>query len=180
MYDRSQSSGPKRKVIYTVFIDEFYYDEHPKTNEPVSWKEFVNKPNREMHILCNTEYSPDKVSSLTTSSFMISQRSIKTFYNVDNTSTAWGLETETEGYKRVSATNRSNRSSSNGYENMISEGVVGEQWSSYVEPSTNRQRTDDVYTACMQRNRDLNGDGVISRDEVNGIYQLKSKCLAIG
>ena len=42
-------------------------------------KTFVNQENREMHILCNTQRSEDRESSLTTSSIMISQRSIKTF-----------------------------------------------------------------------------------------------------
>lgn len=164
LYERSKTQ--KGKVVYTVFIDEFYYDKHPDTGEIVSWKDFVNHSNREMHILCNTEYSPDKASSLTTSSFMISQRSIKTFYNVDKVSTAWGIETETEGFKRVSAPDKIKGSASDGYQNMLDEGVVGKSWGNYVVPATNIQTSDAAYTACMQRNRDLNGDGTITRDEV--------------
>ncbi|MCL3850520.1 DUF4906 domain-containing protein [Parabacteroides sp. GYB001] len=171
LYKRSQSSENKdksKKVVYTVFIDEFYYDTDPKSGKTVSWKEFVNQPNREMHILCNTAYSPDKASSLTTSSFMISQRSIKTFYDIENpsVSTAWGIETETEGYKRVTAKSRSGRSDSNGHDNMIAEGVVDKDWNKYVAVSTNKQKSEDAYTACMQRNRDLNGNGVIDENEV--------------
>lgn len=90
----------KGDVVYTMFVDEFYYDRNPMTGntDNLLWKKFVNQPNREMHILCNTEYSQDRESSLTTSSIMISQRSIKTFYN-ENASglkTAWGIETINE------------------------------------------------------------------------------------
>lgn len=52
-----------------------------------------------MHILCNTQFSEDKESSLTTSAVMVSQRSIKTFYNEkagSDLKTAWGLETVNE------------------------------------------------------------------------------------
>ena len=165
LYTRA-SSKKTGKVVYTVFIDEFYYDKHPETGQQVSWKEFVNHSNREMHILCNTEYSPDRASSLTTSSFMISQRSIKTFYNTAKVSTAWGMETETEGFRRVSAAKGTKGSASDGYKNMLREGVVGRRWSNYVEFATNTQTSDAAYTACMQRNRDLDGDGTITEDEV--------------
>ena len=66
-------------MLYAIltFVDEFYYDGKP-------WKEFVNQANREMHILCKTQYSHDTESSLTTSSILLSQRSIKTFYDTNN------------------------------------------------------------------------------------------------
>ncbi|MDH6344218.1 hypothetical protein M2480_003133 [Parabacteroides sp. PFB2-12] len=91
------------EAVYTMYIDEFYYEKDPRTGQEAYqtfWKEFVNIPNREMHILCNTDFSKDQESSLTTSSIMISQRSIKTFYNTNTSltalTTAWGIETLNE------------------------------------------------------------------------------------
>ena len=49
---------------------------------------------------------------------------------------------------------------------MIAEGVVDKDWNKYVAVSTNKQKSEDAYTACMQRNRDLNGNGVIDENEV--------------
>lgn len=101
-----------------MYIDEFYYPCDPrnghygerdengnltadaKAKEGTDfWKQFVNQPNREVHILCNTQFSEDRESSLTTSAVMVSQRSIKTFYNEkagSDLKTAWGLETVNE------------------------------------------------------------------------------------
>lgn len=88
------------KVTYTVFINEFYYDEKPGTTVEADWRDFVNCDNRQMHILCDTKYSLDEQSSLTTSNIMINQRSIKTIYNKNLTQselpTAWGIETKSE------------------------------------------------------------------------------------
>ena len=101
------------QAVYTMYIDEFYYPCDPrnghygerdgngnltaqaKAKEGTDfWKQFVNQPNREVHILCNTQFSEDRESSLTTSAVMVSQRSIKTFYNEkagSDLKTAWGV-----------------------------------------------------------------------------------------
>ena len=46
-------------AAFTVFIDEYYYDTNPINNNNVHWSKFANADNREMHILCDTEYSSD-------------------------------------------------------------------------------------------------------------------------
>lgn len=153
------------KAAFTVFIDEFYYE-----NDESNWKKFVNVPNREMHILCDTRYSQDQESSLTTSNFLISQRSIKTFYDLDNTTTAWGVETVREGEMLATGEiNPSDASTTNGRWNMFSYmKYTGKSWSTYVQSSTNAltDTYNKVAYACLQRNRDLNGDTKISDDEV--------------
>lgn len=153
------------KASFTVFIDEFHYD-----NDAANWKRFVNVPNREMHILCDTRYSQDQESSLTTSNFLISQRSIKTFYDLDNATTAWGVETIREG--DMLGTNNftpSDPSTTNGRWNMYNYmNYTNKSWKEYIQSSSNTL-TDDynkVAYACLQRNRDLNGNGLIDDNEV--------------
>lgn len=91
----------RKRIYMTVFVDEFYYDEHPFTPDvPKSelWKSFVNQPNRLMHILCDANLSFDKESSATGSVITIRQRSIQTPYNIEKEDllTGWGCETDDE------------------------------------------------------------------------------------
>lgn len=153
------------KASFTVFVDEFYYE-----NEEMNWKKFVNVPNREMHILCDTRYSQDQESSLTTSNFLISQRSIKTFYDLDNVATAWGVETIREGEMLKKGTiSTTNASTTNGRWNMYNYlKYTNKKWNAYIQSSSNtlHDNVNRVAEACLQRNRDLNGDGTITDDEV--------------
>lgn len=182
-------------AVFTVFIDEYYYDTDPVTGAAhPHWSKFVNCDNREMHILCDTQYSQDQESSLTTSNFLISQKSIKTFYNTDESqATAWGIESTNEVIYGNSDSNGrlpiQNRqvisgdeisgnyypSKTNGRYNMY-KNIFGEKnrfaWDTYIDLSSNELKDNsgsNVYLlqqACLQRNRDLNGDGVIDNDEI--------------
>ena len=95
-----QSAFLEGKIYVTAFVDEFYYEKHPLSGieSPTLWKQFVNKPNRLMHILCDNKKSLDGSSSATGSIITIRQRSIQTPYNVgnDNLTDAWGCETTDE------------------------------------------------------------------------------------
>lgn len=179
--DNTDFWDDKGEVCYTAFIDEFYYDENPKTKSTSStlWKRFVNVPNRKMHILCDTKYSPDKQSSLTTSNILINQRSIKTVYNLDesltNLTTAWGIETVDETPDNYFEGKSNDRTSlANGrYMTFVIAGdaMLGNEWNTYVDfSSAKKQKLQKDYEkaqyACMQRNRDLNGDGIVSSDEI--------------
>lgn len=91
------------EIYFTIFIDEYYYEKHPIEGEDSPkdlWKQFVNQPNRLMHILCGSNISIDGESSATNSVITIRQRSIQTPYNTtkDQTRlpTAWGCETMDE------------------------------------------------------------------------------------
>ena len=88
-------------LYVTVFVDEYFYESDPLNSGVQSqdlWKQFVNKPNRLMHIVCDTDTSKDGDSSLTVSVLTIRQRSIQTPYNLNNNElmTAWGCEAEDE------------------------------------------------------------------------------------
>lgn len=105
--DRNRVSAFRRDangndcIYVTVFVDEYYYDADPlnSENKPQDlWKQFVNKSNRILHILCDSKVSKDGDSSLTSSVITIRQRSIQTPYNIDKGGlvTAWGCESEDE------------------------------------------------------------------------------------
>lgn len=94
-------------VTYTCFVNEYYYESVPEgsllsvdNNVPL-WKYFVNQANRNMYIVCHTDLSDDEESSIVSSEYMISQRSIQTFYNysdksLTNLTKAYGVETINE------------------------------------------------------------------------------------
>lgn len=184
------------KISLTVFVDEYYYEKHPITDEmkPDLWKTFVNAEDRKLHILCNSEKSKDLESSSTGSVVTIQQRSIQCIYNTDPAytvlQTAWGVENQDEYDGRwdkywsvTSGENRGNDKRLNGLYNSCKEWelspagtsnafTTGVQWSKYmdyeVENDTPQLQSDYQYMryACMTRNRDNNGDGKIDRNEV--------------
>ncbi len=198
------------RMYVTTFVNEFYYEEHPITGDKPTdlWKQFVNQPNRLMHILCDSQKSLDEASSATGSVITIRQRSIQTPYNLNKESlmNAWGCEVldETAGRgfyfyntdESVSNNDnlptaiKTNNSQFNGrYNTAILWGVLSNstdptfngtvQWNTYLDFN----RTNDYVSEYMQtdfirdnyavmryapmmRNRDNDGDGKISADEL--------------
>ena len=94
-----EDTGENIYAIYvTVFVDEYFYNEHPLIPNYAPqdlWKEFVNKRNRVMHVLCDSKESKDGDSSVTNSVLTLRQRSIQSVYNTSKSDlkTAWGAET---------------------------------------------------------------------------------------
>ena len=100
--DNSYPEGQRNRyrIYVTAFVNEFYYEQDPITGEKREglWKEFVNQPNRLMHILSDSKVSLDGASTTTGSVISIVQRSIQTPYNINKEAltTAWGCETVDE------------------------------------------------------------------------------------
>ncbi|WP_459188619.1 fimbrial protein [Parabacteroides sp. APC149_11_2_Y6] len=181
-----ENGTTRYKVVYTVFINEYYYDKDPITGGETSWKTFVNWENRQMHILCDTKFSFDKQSSLTNSNIMISQRSIKTIYNKDanGLNTAWGIETVSEDGRiptndvtpyqdkdwkwRESYKYRTETKTNGRYNTLMwYRDASSKAWDTYVDFKTNvNKKVVKAQYACFQRNRDLNGDGRITPNEI--------------
>ena len=178
--------GPK--ICVTAFVDEFYYEKNPITGvtSPTLWKEFVNQPDRTMHILCNSQVSKDGESRATGSVITIQQKSIQTIYNTDpsinSLTSAWGLEFEDE-YPEIwefpQASGIGNDSNSNGLLNSAKlwglnsgNSFQTKRWDTFMdfEVDNDTPQLNDSYKnlrySCLTRNRDLNGDGVIDRDEI--------------
>lgn len=113
--DGTTTGRDESQVIrVTAFIDEFYYEKDPNTYTLISgtnkvnpdsgelvpdlWREFVNAPPRELHILSDAQYSEDRKSDVITSSHSIIQESIQTFYNTysPDLTSLWGTEHKDE------------------------------------------------------------------------------------
>ncbi len=151
-------------VYVTCFVDENYY---PKKN----WTEYVNKSEpRRMYFANELFVSADGQSSFARAKYVVSQKSIWTFYKLDPTLKPFGLESVSEekaqGVDVVKGTNSleepwdgrasaiSNNSGNNFYDNST-KSANGTQ-DLYLS----------AYRACMSRNRDENGDGKIDADEI--------------
>ncbi len=187
-------SATDPKISVTVFVDEYYYDKNPLTNEssPTLWKTFVNADDRKLHILCDSNLSKDLESRATGSVVTIQQHSIQCIFDTDasNTSllTAWGVEEEDEFegswayWSSTSTASRGNGDQFNGLLNTAKEWGLcnasgttfktGSSWGSYmnIEVDNDTPQLADDYNylrySCMTRNRDNNGDGKIDRDEL--------------
>ena len=181
------------KISVTVFVDEYYYHEHPLTKDASDvylWKKFVNQEDRKMHILCSSDSSKDLESKATGSVITIQQKSIKTMFNTDYgitaLSTAWGLEVEDE-HEHENWTYPNPRGSTyddyNGLINSCYEWNLcsnttsnswtsGQRWSTYMNFEVNNDTPilnssyRNLRYSCMSRNRDNNGNGIIERDEI--------------
>jgi hypothetical protein len=146
-------------INITAFINEFHYETHPTENKEISWKDFVNQPNRLMHILCDTKSSKDGASSVTESIVTFRQRSIQTPYNLNKAevTTAFGCEVVDEtremnltfyendnNYKGVNLGNNSNENGTYNTAclwNLFSNGAFKtgnrrELWSTYLDYET--------------------------------------------
>lgn len=206
------------EVTYTCFVNEYYYEEVPERSllqvDPSVplWKYFVNQANRNMYIVCHTDLSKDGESSIVSSEYMISQRSIQTFYNYSDKSLtaltkAYGLETINEtGWLEWGISNSNQPTDPDyGWDNTKALLPSDATWSSLVNIANNgykdmslsknmNKTTDDIfmvtkkyggvsdgqqyymqgmntdyqkaYIACMQRNRNNNGDNKIDDDEI--------------
>lgn len=176
-------------IYVTAFVNENYYDSHPTEQRSISWKDFVNKPNRLMHILCDTKTSKDGASSVTGSIFTFRQRSIQTPYNIENPElvSAFGCEVvdETrdlnlpfyENDSNYRGVDFGNNSADNGLYNTaclwnmfrngnIKTGAQREKWNSYLNYNVPNEKDNTLNTflrddmACMRY-------GALSRNRDN-------------
>ena len=161
------------KICVTVFVDEYYYDKDPifGGSSPTLWKRFVNKEERAMHILCNSNTSKDLESRATGSVITIQQKPIKSIYNTDESYTrlqnAWGLESVDEHADKVFTYNQDgslnglggNTSGYNGLANSVFE------W----ELAPNGNTVSNITT--IENN--IRWDKYLSFEEENEVPQLK-------
>lgn len=150
-------------VYVTCFVDENYY---PKKN----WTEYVNKSEpRRMYFANELFVSADGQSSFARAKYVVSQKSIWTFYELDPTLKPFGLESVSEekaqGVDVVKETN-SLKVPWDGRASAIS----NNKNKGFYANSTKSTGKQDIYTgaykACMSRNRDEDGDGTIDENEI--------------
>lgn len=160
--------------IYVVaFINEYYYDGE-------SWAKFVNQPDREMKILQSPQVSTDGHSVYSEALCIFSQKSISTMFDPSSTENVFGIEMYDETGLMDINTDNAGSSSTNGRANMLEYITAGTtKWNTIIrnggynyegQPNGNSYKalvsTNDASYACMQRNRDNNGNGTIDSDEL--------------
>lgn len=150
-------------VYVTCFVDENYY---PKKN----WTEYVNKSEpRRMYFANELFVSEDGQSSFAKAKYVVSQKSIWTFYKLDPTLKPFGLESVSEekaqGVDVVKGTN-SLEVPWDGRASAISNNKNKGFYASSTKSTGKQDIYKDAYKACMSRNRDEDGDGTIDENEI--------------
>lgn len=178
-------------VTITAFIDEYVYIYDPRKTYyrlPVSttaenltlWKDVVNSTNRTLSISYGVgrQYSPDGNTSWQTASIIFSQMPIRTFYNPQSVSSAWGVESDVETgnlvtYPCPNSLTESTSSKNNGRDNTLK--IVTDnqklRWSQVLYMGTTnwghlQTGYETIWYACLGRNRDLDGDDIVQADEI--------------
>ena len=173
------------------------------------WSEFTNKDPRRMMISMNIQVSGDGNSTYSTAHTNILQRSIQTFYDDEAADmTAFGMETFNETNAMVYQTGRSgdlsypapyvlDYSDTDGRSNtkkLLGLERYTRNWDSYILSSDNGHkssvsgirklsdayRQNAIFTTCLSRNRDLNGNGVIDDNELRWYMPAVNEYIRIG
>lgn len=193
---------------FTAFVNEYYYLRHPLTGaKATSWSVMTNKIPREMIIAMSTQTSNDGNSSYSKIYSYISQLSMQTFYNDRATNlNAFGIETYNETpltFYFGSPKSSVNLSLDDGRKNQkILIGASSQpSWEEYInsengwiksvgtdhkthkldgENGTDAYAEKNVYSACMSRNRDLNGNGKIDENEIRWYLASLNEYIRIG
>lgn len=178
-------------ACFTAFVNEYFYYNHPLTDANISWDKFTNTIPREMMITMDSKLSADGNSSYSKLYSYISQLSMQTFYDAKSGLNGFGIETynETPLYTWSRRwDDKTGSSPSDGRSNQLS--LIGindysynlPDWETFINDSYNGWTTSNMeshklkndayqpsqyaYAACMSRNRDLNNDGEIDKNEV--------------
>lgn len=194
---------------FTAFVNEYYYYCHPLTGMKVtSWSVMTNKIPREMIIAMSSSISQDGNSSYSQIYSYITQASIQTFYNSRVSDiNGFGIETYNETPHITFGTPKSEDglSKTDGRSNQITLiGGLPKDWNTFIASAYNgwtssvssdrtthklseaaykgadQNKDAYAYYACLSRNRDLNGNGVIDNNEIRWYLPSLNEYIRIG
>lgn len=184
LYEKADDNSfwtESKYIDATCFVSENYYSN-------LSWDKYVNNVDkRAFYVANNVWVSKDTRSVYAEAQYGLTQHNIQTFYDRSQAGsvTAYGCETindedgkgfTDDGIGGTSTNNTTNQYMSNGTDtwngrsNMVKDIFKTDRYGNVTttpkETWSGLKDNKSLVKACMSRNRDLNGDGKISQDEV--------------
>lgn len=163
-------------VDATCFISENYYKDR-------TWNQYVNDVDKRAFYVANeVETSNDGRSVYAKTQYGLTQYNIQTFYDRSKAGsiTAYGCETinDEEG-KNFSVKGGGSQTASNGTDTWNGRTNMLEDINNKSDTWETLKDNSSLIKACMSRNRDLNGDGNISDDEIRWYAPTISQYIGI-
>ncbi|ADV42739.1 DUF4906 domain-containing protein [Bacteroides helcogenes] len=181
--------GPTDKSVCTGMQ---YNGQPVDSSDPnISWKKYIDMSNRELRLFNLPYDSNDGNSHYSISQVMITQKSIQTYYDVNKTTSALGVEHLDEtGILARGTTGQG--SSTDGWTNTYNDlngtthHAVASQWNSFLNQTTLNSNVKQLtistaagHYAALQRNRDLNANGTIEQNEIRWYRPAKSQLISM-
>lgn len=190
----SEDTYNGKAYYYTIaYVNEYYYEDkmNNAADKTAELKKFINADDRTMSVILGPNVFESKdghstYTDLTHGFFNISQRSIKTFYDL-SVANPFGIEQveETPSTTTYGGSTEKNNSD-DGYANIpatfIGENSGTANWSTYV--SNGFQGSNSIMNSyyssavnqCLTRNRDENGNGKIDANELKWYLPAVNQC----
>lgn len=173
-----------KDYYYTIaYVNEYYYEDkmNNAADKTAELKKFINADDRTMSVILGPNVFESKdghstYTDLTHGFFNISQRSIKTFYDL-SVENPFGIE-QVEETAPTSNYRGTGTNSDNGYANIPDYGSSS-KWSSYVSNGFSgavSMANNSAEQQCLLRNRDENGNGKIDANELKWYLPAVNQC----
>lgn len=193
-------SSNEQTAYYTCFVDEYYYEKHPDRKQGhtlIHLSDFINADDRTFSLGSQLKYSADGKSAVASAVYVLQQRSIACFYDLDDTTRKkYGVEIVDEigqlvGPMPYGSPGSSGRDLKNGLQNTKDEisdngavdwtknGFLLSDDDNSLVAGTERLKTKSAYLACLTRNRDLDGNGTLGDDEIRWYNPARDQVLGL-